>query len=117
MAPRLSTSQRYATGSGSASSASLGRAVATRRGPDAVAALVDCSSIKQLTSSIDAATVEAVTQRLDAEKSRQLGYWMVEAMNRMVDETSDLRREVGDLAKEVGEAKIKGPQKKPGVLI
>lgn len=69
------------------------------------AALVDSASVKHLTASIDAATVEVVTQRLDAEKTRQLGYRMVETLNRLVDETGDLRREVGDLAKEVARRK------------
>lgn len=69
------------------------------------AALVDSASVKHLTASIDAATVEVVAQRLDAEKSRQLGYRMVEAVSRLVDETSDLRREIGDLAKEVARRK------------
>ena len=69
------------------------------------AALVDSASVKQLTAAIDPATVEAVAQRLDAEKTRQLGYRMVETINRLVDETSELRHEVGDLAKEVARRK------------
>lgn len=69
------------------------------------AALVDSASVKHLTASIEAATVEAVTQRLDAEKGRQLGYRVVEVLGRLVDETGDLRREVGDLAKEVARRK------------
>ncbi|MER8423285.1 hypothetical protein [Mesorhizobium sp. M1403] len=67
--------------------------------------IVDSSSVNKHLTSIEAAIVETVTQRLDAETTRQLGNRMVEAVNRLVDETSDLRREVGDLAKEVARRK------------
>lgn len=49
--------------------------------------------------------VEAIAQRVDAEKQRQVGYRVIEVANRAVDEIAELRREIGDLAKEVARRK------------
>jgi len=65
------------------------------------AALVDSTAVKQLASAIEAHTMEAIAQRVDAEKSRQLGYRMIETGNRLVDECAELRHEIGDLGKEI----------------
>ncbi|TGT72888.1 hypothetical protein EN802_13495 [bacterium M00.F.Ca.ET.159.01.1.1] len=64
-------------------------------------ALVDSTAVKQLAAAIEAHTVEAIAQRLDAEKERQLGYRKLEAATRLIDELGELRHEVGDLAKEI----------------
>jgi hypothetical protein len=66
---------------------------------------VDSTVVKQLSSAIEAHTVEAIAQRVDAEKLRQLGYRMVEPANRSVDEFAALRHEIGDLAKEIARFK------------
>jgi hypothetical protein len=69
------------------------------------AALVDSGAVKQLAAAIEAHTVEAIAQRVDAEKSRQIGYRMIEAANGAVDELAEIRREIGDLAKEIARSK------------
>lgn len=68
-------------------------------------ALVDATAVKQLAAAIEAHTLEAIAQRQDAEKSRQIGYRMVEAVNKAVDEVAELRHEIGDLAKEIARSK------------
>ena len=85
----------------------FGRSTITpaERQVEVAGALVDNSAVKQLAGAIEAHTLEAIAQRLDAEKSRQLGYRMVEALNRIVDEVADLRRDIGDLAKEIARSK------------
>ena len=64
-------------------------------------ALVDSAAVKQLASAIEAHTMEAIAQRKDAEKGRQATYRMIEVGNGLVDELSEMRREISDLAKEV----------------
>lgn len=64
-------------------------------------ALVDSTSVRQLAAAIEASTMESIARRHDAEKDRQVGYRLVEALTRVVDEISDHRREIGDLAKEI----------------
>jgi hypothetical protein len=68
-------------------------------------ALVDSTAVKALAAAIEAHTVEAIAQRVDAEKNRQALYRLIEAANRFVDEVSDMRREIGDLAKEIARHK------------
>lgn len=64
-------------------------------------ALVDNSAVKNLAEAIEAHTVEAIAQRVDAEKNRQAAYRLIEVLSRFVDEASDMRHEIGDLAKEI----------------
>jgi len=68
-------------------------------------ALVDSTAVKALASAIEAHTMEAIAQRVDAEKNRQAMYRLIEVANRFVDEVSDMRREIGDLAKEIARHK------------
>jgi hypothetical protein len=56
-------------------------------------ALVDSKAVKHLAEAIEAHTREAGAQRTDAEKSRQLGYRLVEAINHFTGEVFDLRQE------------------------
>lgn len=85
----------------------FGRSNATpaERQVEVAGALVDNTAVKQLASAIEAHTLEAMTQRLDAEKQRQGLYRLIEVANRVVEEMAELRREIGDLAKEVARRK------------
>ncbi|TIR24044.1 MAG: hypothetical protein E5X34_13400 [Mesorhizobium sp.] len=64
-------------------------------------ALVDSKAVKQLAEAIEAHTREAGAQRTDAEKSRQLGYRLIEAINHFTGEVSDLRQEIRNQTMEI----------------
>ncbi|TPM41527.1 hypothetical protein [Mesorhizobium sp. B2-3-4] len=69
------------------------------------AALVDSGAVRLLTAAIEAHTMEAVAHRSEAEKARQIGYRMVEAVNSCAGEIEELRREIGDLSREIARSK------------
>jgi chloramphenicol 3-O-phosphotransferase len=62
------------------------------------AALVHSSSVKHLTAAIEAATLEGMTQRLDTDKSRQIGYRLIELLSGLVVEVTGCRKALEVLA-------------------
>lgn len=68
-------------------------------------AIVDNSAVRELAVAIQAYTAESIASRLDADKARKTLYRLAEVGDRLVDEISDMRRELGDLAKEIARAK------------
>ena len=58
------------------------------------AAMVDSSAVQQLTAAIEAQNVEARLDRVDSEKSRKLGHELVEAIEALTKELSEIRNEM-----------------------
>lgn len=57
-------------------------------------ALVASWSVRDLTVAIEAHTTECIAMRHDSNRSRRLGHELVEAINGMTKELSEVRREM-----------------------
>lgn len=57
-------------------------------------ALVDSTSVRQLTAAIEALNVQYAQNRADADRTRKLGHELVEAMESVARELGEVRREM-----------------------
>jgi hypothetical protein len=60
-------------------------------------ALVDARSVERLTAAIEAHNMEIVAIRHDAEKARQVGHKLVDAIEQVAGELEELRRGISDI--------------------
>lgn len=74
---------------------------AADRAVEVAGALVDSKSVLQLAAAIEAQTLERMTARHDAEKTRKLGYEMHETFCDLVKELQEIRRELRELGNAV----------------
>ena len=68
-------------------------------------AIVDNGAVRELAAALRAHTAECILERQDGERARKAFYQLAEIGVRLVDEISDMRREIGDLAKEIARRK------------
>lgn len=77
----------------------------TDRTVEVAGALVDSESVRLLAAALEAHTMETIESRKDAERMRQLGHRLVDALNQVGGEIEEIRRAVSDLAKEIARMK------------
>jgi hypothetical protein len=68
-------------------------------------AIVDNGAVRELAAALRAHTAELAAGKTDSDRARQAVYRLIEVGSRIVDELSEMRREIGDLAKEIARSK------------
>lgn len=73
------------------------RTPSSDRTMEVAGALVDSKSVMALAAAIEAQTMERITARKDAEKTRKLGYELRDTLDDFIKELQEIRREMREL--------------------